>query len=301
MSLSCQNFAVRSSCNPWPTSCQMSCQIPCQIPTPCPQPTFVTLSGTVLGVTGAPVSGFSVAYTVNGQSLSTTTDANGVYRIIVPRGTNVTVTAQPAMGVTVTPPSYSLGAVCVDRTNLNFQLSAVTPGIVTLTGTLSSGGIGAANQVVVAQVNGTPIFAITDSQGNFSFSVPSGSNVTVSPSAGSGFSPTPASYSFASLTSSQSGLNFALTPLTTGATLTGMVTMNGMAAAGTIVQYTVNGQTFYASTTASGQYSLAAPVGASVTIMPLPVAGRVVTPANYSIAQTASGTTAGFDFVVTTV
>lgn len=64
-------------------------------------------------------------YTINGVSATTTTDALGRYSIIAPRGSQVIITPQVGLGVTVTPPSLSLPA-CENRDDLNFVLTPVT-------------------------------------------------------------------------------------------------------------------------------------------------------------------------------
>ncbi len=88
-------------------------------------PAQVTLSGTVTGAGGAPAANQTVAFTINGQSSQTTTNALGSYSIAVPKGANVTIAVTPGVGVTVTPANYTLANVQASMSSLNFILTVV--------------------------------------------------------------------------------------------------------------------------------------------------------------------------------
>ncbi len=93
--------------------------------TPVSTPTVVTLSGSVLNTLGAPVANIPISYTVNGTTLTTTSNANGLYSFTAFVGSNVTITPQPGVGVSVAPPTRSLTNVVSDQPGLNFTLTPI--------------------------------------------------------------------------------------------------------------------------------------------------------------------------------
>lgn len=115
------NCCRQSACCCTPVCCGHCC------PQDCPNG-FFTLSGTVTGVDGFPAAGIPIDYAYNGVSASVVTGANGVYTIIIPCGlppfSLVTIVPNIGIGVTVTPPSYTVPANC-DRLGLDFTLTVV--------------------------------------------------------------------------------------------------------------------------------------------------------------------------------
>ncbi len=107
-------------CNP----CGNPCGNTCGCPSGCLH-THVTLTGTVMGV-GGPVNGLPIQYTVNGQTQTTTTNANGTYSIVVPVQSTVSIAPQVGLGVTVTPPTRTVNVTCSGQSDLNFTLTPVT-------------------------------------------------------------------------------------------------------------------------------------------------------------------------------
>ena len=83
------------------------------------------LSGIVIGTDGLPVSGITISYIINGQSLMVQTDINGGYSITVPARASVMIQAVPGIGVTVTPLMYNITGVNGNIAGLDFTLTVV--------------------------------------------------------------------------------------------------------------------------------------------------------------------------------
>lgn len=94
----------------------------------CFQDTFA-ITGTIFGTDGNPVSGIVVQYTVDGVMSTVVTNSNGEYILAVPRGSTVSVSAAPGVGVTVSPSQYFFPAVCGNIVNRNFRFSVLGPAL----------------------------------------------------------------------------------------------------------------------------------------------------------------------------
>lgn len=109
----------------WSWCCQQCCCNQCCCD-PCDQGSIFILGGTILGVDGLPVSaGLPVVFTINGNTSTTTTNDQGTYAMQVPANASVTITPNPGLGVTITPPNYTISPVTASNMNLDFQLSVV--------------------------------------------------------------------------------------------------------------------------------------------------------------------------------
>ncbi len=241
----------------------------------CARP-MVTLTGTVSSATG-PVANALLRYTAGGISATIYADAQGRYSLPVAQGSQVIITPEAGLGVTVTPPSRTISPACADQSGLNFVFTPLTPpgGTFTVSGTLS--GQPGISGTVNYTINGVAGSVATDTLGNYSFTAPAGAAVVITPPTIAGLTPTPATRTLTNLAANAPGQNFVYTAsagLTVSGTLTGVpgnvpVTVN----------YLINGVP--GSTTSnpvSGAYSFAVPSGAAVAILPSAVSGFTPAP-----------------------
>ncbi len=184
------------------------CPRPCPCPCPGPTPETFTLSGRFLGLTDA--SGLLVQYTINGVSGSTMTDAMGLFSITVPRGANVTITPPAVAGFTVAPANYTLNCVMADRSNLDFTYTNAGQ-VASISGRLLGLGcsMGLPLRLIVDGVQQT---VRTNAQGEFSFQVPVGSVLVLTPPTQEGYSVAPLHHFIARVIGSTSNLNFQYLP-----------------------------------------------------------------------------------------
>jgi VCBS repeat-containing protein len=161
-----------------------------------PQISFATVSGTVRGVGGQPLSGVSVRATTT-SSFTAFTDAAGQYTLTVLPGTGTLTfqrsTINPAAPIFWRIEKYSVPLTGASTLDVNLE-------IVRINGVISdTNGVGVPNVSVSATTNGFDSLtqtqmssngsATSDPQGSYSFLVVAGSgSVFVSPGSSSGFS-----------------------------------------------------------------------------------------------------------------
>jgi|GEM_PF-4770106 len=145
----------------------------------CPVKGEYSLSGRVIGRSGAPIQG-ALIHNRNQEEPSATTDENGNFSISVPFGSDNWVTVEHA-GSLFSPAGRSLVETVCDEDRLYFQQvdfeSATVSGRVVLT---DGSGVGALP--IKVEINGAPIgFSIvTANDGSFMFTAPLGSDIKVS-------------------------------------------------------------------------------------------------------------------------
>lgn len=83
---------------------------------------MITLSGVVTG-TGGAFANAPIIYRVNGESFTTTTDADGRYTIMVDCGACVSIAVGPIIGVIASPLFHAVRGARIDRDDLDFALS----------------------------------------------------------------------------------------------------------------------------------------------------------------------------------
>lgn len=153
-----------------------------------------TISGQITR-NGLGLSGVSVALS-GGASGSTTTDGNGNYSFTVADGGSYTVTPTLANN-TFTPPSQTFNFISQNQT-ANFTAQTVT---YTISGNVRSDGANLQG-ATVALTGGQTASVLTGADGNYSFSVPAGTNYSVSVYK-NGITFNPASQSFTNLNANQ--------------------------------------------------------------------------------------------------
>ena len=156
-----------------------------------------SLSGTVT-VSGSPLSG--VAFTASSGGSCGTSNGSGQYTCLVPAGWSGSVTPSLS-GYTFAPVSRSYSNVTSNQTAQNY--TAVVNLQVSGTVTLNSSPLPG---VVVTATNGVTCSA-TNASGQYSCTAPTGWSGSVTPSL-QGYSFTPASRSYTSISSSQTAQNF---------------------------------------------------------------------------------------------
>jgi hypothetical protein len=140
-------------------------------------PLFHTISGQLVGPDGSALGGVGVA--LGGSKVATaTTNAQGSFAFTdVPREGSYTVTPGPAVGYTFSPASKSFSNLTSDQggtytgTPTDFKIT----GRATLDGAALSG-------VTVSVTGSRTATATTDSNGDYSFTLPVNGNYTVTPS-----------------------------------------------------------------------------------------------------------------------
>lgn len=171
-------------------------------------PTTVTVSGVVTQASG-PVSGVTIIYTVDGQSASTITNANGAYSFSVPLGADVFIQPSGLPGVVFQPANSMLTNVTSDIINQNFFISSAF--LVTVTAT-SNLGAPLSGVLITYTVNGQLATAMTNANGQVFFDAPFGSNVIIIPPSQTGFTVAPAN-SVLNNISSNNQVTFVYTPI----------------------------------------------------------------------------------------
>ncbi|HEX3248169.1 MAG TPA: Calx-beta domain-containing protein [Pyrinomonadaceae bacterium] len=174
--------------------------------------TFITkltasyiIRGHVLDTGNAPVNGAEVALSDGASVTAVVTEADGAYEFSHLReGGSFTVSASKAH-FTMAPPSQSFSNLNSNQT-LDFTATATNAPFVTISGQVTNNTVGLPG--VMITLGGSQLGTrITDSNGFYSFEVPSGGNYTLTISA-VGFAFDPPGYTFNNLTTSRVG-NFA--------------------------------------------------------------------------------------------
>jgi photosystem II stability/assembly factor-like uncharacterized protein len=165
------------------------------------------ISGQVLDVSNARVSGVEVTLS-DGQSLTSVfTESDGSYQFSRLReGGSFTVSASKPH-FTMAPQSQTFNNLASDQT-LNFVATSTNAPLFTLGGQITNNGSGLGG-VTVTLSGSRQSIQTTDNSGNYSFTLAGGGNYTVTPSI-LGFSFTPANQTFNSLSADQTA-NFAAT------------------------------------------------------------------------------------------
>ncbi len=252
-------------------------------------PTSYTVSGHVSGL--ANNAGVQVLYTIDGQVGSAVTDSLSNYSFTAPVGAVVMITPSAQSGYAATPASYLIDGISGNVCGQSFVYTGTTS--FTISGTVS--GLATVSGVqVFYTVNGTVGTATTDVNGNYAFAVPLSAVVSIIPSVQSGYSVLPENYQLPSVSSNVGGQNFVYTSSSIF-TVSGIIT--GLPVeAGIPVQYTVNGLAGSTQTDALGSYTLSAPAGSAISIMPTAIAGYTVSPDSWQI-ESLSDNVNGFGFV----
>ena len=157
------------------------------------------ISGSVTTSTGTGIGSVEIAFSNGGGTA--TTDANGAYTRAVSYGWSGTATPSKP-GYTFAPASRSYTDVAAGQTGQDFSATAIVPAI---SGTVkASGGAGIEGAAVAFSDGGT---VTTDVSGNYTKTVVLGWTGTVTPSK-AGYTFAPASRSYTSVTTSQTGQDF---------------------------------------------------------------------------------------------
>jgi photosystem II stability/assembly factor-like uncharacterized protein len=159
------------------------------------------ISGQVLDGSNVPLSGVEVVLSDGASLISVTTGSDGAYEF--PRlreGGNFTVSAAKPH-FTLTPASQTFNNLTSNQV-VNFTATASAASFNTISGQITSGGVGLSG-VTVTLSGSQAGLRTTDGSGNFSFTLASGGNYTLTPSF-LGFSFTPPSQTFNNLSADQS-------------------------------------------------------------------------------------------------
>ena len=232
-----------------------------------PSATF-TVSGTVTGLPNN--TGIVVGYRINGGLLQTDTitDSAGKYSITVPSGVNVEIvpSVQPTY---TTPGSTIISTILADEV---VDIHYVVATTFTVSGTVT-GLPDNENIVVDYKVNGTPLSTTTDSNGEYSVTVPANSNVEIIPSVQLGYD-TPADTIIVTIVTDET-FDIHYLPATTftiSGTVTGLPDNDSI-----VVGYRINGGPLQTDTVtdSAGNYSITVPSGANVEIVPSDQSGYI--------------------------
>ena len=240
----------------------------------------VQISGNVHTSGGAPVGGV----VMSGLPGNPTTDASGNYSAQVPSGWSGAVTPTLS-GYTFSPPSRSYGSVSASQSGQDFVATAPP---VQISGNVHTSGGAPVGGVVMSGLPGNPT---TDASGNYSAQVPSGWSGAVTPTL-SGYTFSPPSRSYGSVSASQSEQDFVATALPVQ--ISGNVHTSGGAPVGGVVMSGLPGNP---TTDASGNYSAQVPSGWSGAVTPT-LSGYTFSPPSRSYGSV-SASQSGQDFVAT--
>jgi hypothetical protein len=210
----------------------------------------VVVSGSVKTSSGTVASGVLITFS-NGGGTSTT-DGSGNYSVNVPNG--FTGTATPSKtGYTFSPASRSYSSLTADQTGQDYT---ATPPPVVVSGSVKTSSGTVVSGVLITFSNGGGTIT-TDGSGNYSISVPNGYTGMATPSK-TGYTFSPASRSYSSLTADQTGQDYAATP--PPVVVSGSVkTSSGMGVSGVLITFSNSGGTI--TTDGSGNYSISVPNG----------------------------------------
>ena len=143
------------------------------------------------------VSGVTLSY-INGTPQTVVSNASGNYSFLVPSGWSGTVTPSKA-SYTFSPVNRSYVNVTSNQTNQNYIATFITYTI--------SGDAGVAGATLTYMHNG-PRFALANSDGDYSFTVPSGWSGTVTPYK-IGYDFNPGNKTYSNVQSNQTGQDYA--------------------------------------------------------------------------------------------
>jgi len=241
----------------------------------------ITISGTVTsGGSGLP----GVTITLSGDGREATTDDNGNYSVTVPYGWTGTATPSKP-GYDFSPANRNYTNVTVNQTGQDYTAALQT---ITITGTITSGGIGLPG--VTITLSNSDKTATTAANGNYRITVPTGWTGTVTPSK-FGYDFSPANRGYSNVTVNQTGQNYTAT--LQAITISGTITSGGIGLPGVTINLSNDGRT--ATTDANGNYSAVVPPGWSGTVIPSKT-GYNFSPANRNYTDVTVSQT-GQDFL----
>ncbi|HEX8500725.1 MAG TPA: carboxypeptidase regulatory-like domain-containing protein [Pyrinomonadaceae bacterium] len=248
-------------------------------------PLFYAISGQVVSSTGAALGG--VAVTLGGSKAATvTTNSQGFFVFNdVPRNGNYTVTPGPTVGYVFSPASRSFN-------NLTSDQGGVYTGTATsyrLSGRVTSGGA-ALPGVSVSVTGSRAATAATDSDGNYSLTLPVNGSYTVTPSK-KHYTIAPASTAVGPLTSDRTA---DFTATLNRHKIAGRVARDDGRAMPGVAVALAGSQTGTTTTDANGDYSFTnLPAGGDYTVTPARN-GYDFTPASRTYSDLGADQTAGF-------
>ncbi len=233
----------------------------------------VTITGTFKDGLGNARANIALKILINGKSISTRTDLNGIFSVnskVGVLGVN-NVTASHAGGTNYNPTNTSSTFKMIKqdlKISVDKMGTVVYGSSVNISGTLKDGdGNLRANTGVKILINGKSATAKTDKNGNYVFTIKIGklgvNNVTVSHNGGTNYNPASASTTY---TVVKKDLKITLNPIGTvtygSVTITGLFTdSKGTPRANTGLKISINGKTATAKTDATGHFTLTSKVG----------------------------------------
>jgi hypothetical protein len=240
-----------------------------------------TISGHVT-LAGVSLSGVTVTLS-GGVPATTSTDSSGDYSFASLAPGTYTVTPSRT-GYAFTPPSQTLTNITSNQT-VNFTAAATAT--YTISGQISASGT-ALSGVTVALSGGSTATTTTDSAGNYSFAALVPSTYTVTPSR-SGYTFTPPSQTFTSITSNQTA---SFTATAARYTISGQISASGTALSGVTIALS-GASTATTTTDSAGVYSFASLASGTYTVTPSR-SGYAFTPPSQTFTSISSNQTASF-------
>jgi len=132
-------------------------------------------------VTGTPIKGITILYTVNGVTGDTQTNNNGQYTITVPFGATMKITGVTKAGWIVVEGMPPAALVDENISNINFTMDITSTSYYSLSGKVTDritgdpiGGV-----ILSYTTDGTPDFTYTNGNGLFTITVPFGTTVVI--------------------------------------------------------------------------------------------------------------------------
>jgi hypothetical protein len=171
-----------------------------------------TISGTITSG-GAPLANITVTRSGSG-STTATTDSSGNYSFSGLQNGSYTLTPSNT-GYTFSPASLSVTVNGANVTGLNFTATATGIATYSITGNITSSGAPLANVPVTRSGSGSTT-AVTDSNGNYTFSGVLNGNYSLTPSS-AGYTFSPASLSVTVNGATVTGINFTATAIVSNA------------------------------------------------------------------------------------
>lgn len=225
----------------------------------------ITIAGSVRTLTGGPIAGVKLSFYANLKNDSVYTNSEGIYSISVPYGWTGTVTPS-LLYYTFSPGSISYSNVTQSSSSQNYTGTPIQTYMISGTIRLLTGGPLAGAKLAVAggQINDS---VFTNSDGTYSFIVPSGWTGTVTPSK-TNYSFAPGSKNYTNVLSEQIRQDYVATFISSY-TISGIVSVTGAGSLpGVKLSYIgaqINDSVF---TNSDGFYSITVPTGWTGTITP---------------------------------
>jgi hypothetical protein len=217
-----------------------------------------TVTGTVT-VNGLPLAGVTIEYTINGNSGSATTGADGKYEIKnIPHGSalvisDVTLTDYKVIEAMPHRPA----PIVSDLSGVDFTMESDAPDEFTVSGSVTSKGLPLEGVVIDYTINGVPGSATTDKDGKYSIAnITHGSALEITGVTLTNYKVDQTMPHTPAPVDDDVTINFTMSPVSSATyTVSGSVTTNGLPLAGVAVNYTLDGTVLPAVTTDSdGNY-----------------------------------------------